>query len=325
MQSMARYVGSRLIQAIITIFFMLILNFLIINLAPGSPVTILAGDIAISDPEFVRIVEERWGLDKPLLERFIDYLSNVLRGDFGYSFRHSEYVTTLIFERLGATLLLTVTSLFVAFIIGTLLGAFSARSFPSRVDVALSFVALTLYSIPVFLLGLIFILLFGVWLHLFPVAGISTVTSELTGIWSLLDVLYHSAVPISTLALVYMPIFYKITRASTLEQLRENYVNTLKCFGLRKSTIFQKFILKNAMLPPVTTLGIQLGYTLTGAALIETIFAWPGIGRLLLDAAFYRDYPLLMGLYLLMSIGVTFAAILTDLLYMILDPRIRYR
>jgi peptide/nickel transport system permease protein len=326
MAGMTRYIVRRLIQMAITIIFALSLNFFIINLAPGNPVRYMAGEYAASDPEYLEAMTKRWGLDKPVYERFIIYMSHLIQGDFGYSYRYTAPVMELIMERMIPTLLLTLTSLPIGFIVGVLLGAFSARRFPSRIDAALSFSALLLYSMPVFWFAIVMILIFSVNLRIFPVAGMLDPRSSYTGIMYWLDVLHHLILPVSVLALgAYVPVFYKITKSSILEQSNEEYVSTFQSYGLPKSKIFRKFILRNALIPPVTTFGISLGFVLTGAALTETVFAWPGIGRLMLDAANFRDYPLLMGIYLIMAIGVTMASFITDIIYTFLDPRVKYK
>jgi len=326
MAGMARYVARRLIQMVITIIFVLALNFVIINLAPGNPVRYMAGEFAISDPEYVEAMTKRWGLDKPIHERFIIYLLNLFRGDFGYSYRFTAPVTELIAERIVPTLLLTLTSLPIGFVLGLLLGAFSARKFPSKGDTALSFTTLLLYSMPVFWFAIILIIIFSVNLKIFPVAGMLTSRVSHSGLSYWLDVLHHLFLPATTLAVgAYLPLYYKITRSSVLEQSKQEYVTTFQSYGLKKSRIFRRYILRNAILPPVTMFGIALGYVLTGAALTETVFAWPGIGRLMLNAANYRDYPLLMGIYLIMAIGVTVASFITDIIYTFLDPRVKYK
>lgn len=326
MAGATRYIARRLIQMVITIVFVLALNFFIINLAPGNPVRYMAGEYAVSDPAYLEAMTKRWGLDKSLPERFIIYMSRLIQGDFGYSYRYTAPVTVLIAERIIPTLLLTLTSLPIGFIVGIFLGAFSARKFPSKTDAGLSFVTLLFYSMPVFWFAILMIVIFSVNLGFFPVAGMLNPRAGYTGLNYWLDVLYHLILPASVLAVgAYAPVFYEVTRSSVLEQSGEEYVSTFQSYGLRRSRIFRKYILRNALLPPITMFGISLGFILTGAALTETVFAWPGIGRLMLDAANYRDYPLLMGIYLIMAIGVTVASFLTDIVYMLLDPRVKYK
>jgi len=319
------YIIRRGIQTILTIFLIVILNFFIINLAPGDPIRVIAGEFAFSNPEYVEALRKRWGLDKPVSERLFIYLNNLLHGDMGFSFRYMQPVAEVIGERILATLLLTFTSLILAFIIGVSLGVYSARRIGKPVDLALSFTMLLLYSMPVFWLGILLILFFGVHLRLFPIAGMFSSRVSYTGIFLVADVLWHMFLPVSTLTLAQLPIYYKITKASVIEQFNEDYVRTFKAYGLNREVIFKKYILRNAILPPITIFGLQLGFVLSGAALVEIIFGWPGMGRLLLDAAFYRDYPLLMGLYLVTAVSVALANLLTDLTYVFLDPRVKLR
>lgn len=325
MSSIAPYLFRRGIQTILTIFLIIIINFFIINLAPGDPIRVMAGEFAFSNPEYVKALRKRWGLDKPLTERFIIYLINLFKGDMGFSYRYMQPVTIIIGERIVPTLLLTFTSLIISFLLGVLLGVFSARKSGTVMDLSLSFTMIILYSMPVFWLGIILILIFAVNLRLFPIAGMysARVTYKGIGLW--LDILWHMTLPVTTLVLAQLPVYYKITKASILEQTREDYVKTFTAYGFHRETIFRRYILRNALLPPVTIFGLQLGFVLSGAALVEIIFGWPGMGRLLLDAAFYRDYPLLMGLYLVTAIGVAAANFLTDIVYMFLDPRVRLR
>ena len=325
MKGLAPYIARRGVQTVLTIFFIIVFNFFLINLSPGDPATLMAGEYAISDRVYVQKIRERWGLDKPIFERFLIYLNNLLHGNLGYSYRYMQSVIDLIAERIPATLLLTFTSLVIAFILGILLGMVAARRVNSHLDVGLSFTMLLLYSMPVFWLGLILILVFSIRLHIFPIAGMMSARIEYKGIWRILDILWHLILPASTLALVQMPVYFKITRASVLEQATEDYVRTFRAYGFGRVRVFRKYVLRNALLPPVTVFGLHLGYVLSGAALVEIIFGWPGMGRLLLDAAFYRDYPLLMGLYLIMAITVSLANFLTDMVYMVLDPRVKYR
>ena len=325
MASIRAYVARRIVETVIVIFFVMFINFFIINLAPGDPARIMTGEFGYASPEYVEMIRKKWGLDKPLHERFLIYLKNVLRGDLGYSYGYLAPVAQLIVERIPATLLLMLTGIFMAFTIGLLTGSYAGRRMNSRADVTLSFISLLLWSMPVFWLGLILVLVFSVWLGLFPSCGMMSVRVEYHGIWRYLDILWHLALPATTLALVELPIYFKIVRASVIEQASEEYVRTFRAVGMKEDRVFKRYVLRNALLPPVTMLGLHLGYVLSGAVLIEVVFGWPGLGRLLLEAVYRRDYPVLMGMYLITSICVALANLATDLVYMILDPRIKYR
>jgi len=322
---LSTYIIKRFFQSIIVIFAILLINFLIINLAPGDPARFMGGEIALSSPEYLQAIRERWGLDKPVYERFLIYLYNLLRGDLGYSYRYLQPVSTLIAERLPTTLLLTITSTLLAFFIGTYLGLRAVRKVGGKLDTILTTIMFVFWSIPSFWLGIILIMIFGVHLKILPISGLVSVREIKTGIWYYLDILYHSILPITTLTLITIPIYYKLTRDTALNQLSEDYVTTFRAVGIDEGRLFKKHIFRNAILPPVTVFGLQLGYAIAGAALIETVFGWPGMGRLLLDSIYMRDYPVIMGIYLVISISVVLSNFIVDLVYMLLDPRVRLR
>lgn len=322
---LSTYIIKRFFQSIIVIFAILLINFLIINLAPGDPARFMGGEIALSSPEYLQAIRERWGLDKPVYERFLVYLYNLLRGDLGYSYRYLQPVLTLIAERLPTTLLLTITSTLLAFFIGTYLGLRAVRKVGGKLDTILTTIMFVFWSIPSFWLGIILIMIFGVHLKILPISGLVSVREIKTGIWYYLDILYHSILPITTLTLITIPIYYKLTRDTALNQLSEDYVTTFRAVGIDEGRLFKKHIFRNAILPPVTVFGLQLGYAIAGAALIETVFGWPGMGRLLLDSIYMRDYPVIMGIYLVISISVVLSNFIVDLVYMLLDPRVRLR
>lgn len=310
-------------QLLLTIFFALIINFLIINLAPGDPAALMAGELATK--EYIEAVRERWGLNKPIPERLVSYLLNVLQGNLGYSYTYLQPVSSLIAERIPVTLLLTLTSSIIAFFVGLLLAVRTSQKAFSEEDLIISSTMLTIYSVPSFWLGLVLISIFGVGLRIFPTSGMVNVRATESGLLLVLDIAYHSILPIVTLATIQVPVYYKIARNTIIEQSSEDYVLTFSMAGMSSSSIFKKYILRNSLLPPVTVFALHLGYVLSGAALVEVVFGWPGMGRLLLDAVYSRDYPLIMGIYLVTSITVSLANFFVDILYTLLDPRVRYR
>ncbi|BAA29901.1 ABC transporter permease [Pyrococcus horikoshii] len=323
MGSMKVYIIKRSIQLILVIFFVLFLNFIIINAAPGNPAQLMAGEY--STEEYIKAIEARWGLDKPIHIRFLIYMKNLLHGDLGYSYRYLEPVSKLIMERIGKTLLLTVPSIILAFLVGVWLARIAARKPGGKLDVSLSIITLIFYSMPSFWLGLLLILVFGVKLGILPIAGMTNIRAVYSSSWDkAFDILKHMVLPVTTLMLIQIPAYFRITRGAIIEQSTEDYVKTFDAVGFSKKHIFNKYIFRNAILPPVTILGLRLGYAFSGAALVEIVFGWPGMGRLLLDAAFARDYPLIMGIYLVIAVSVAVAIFITDLLYAVLDPRIRY-
>lgn len=320
---MGRFVLRRIGATFLTVLVVLVLNFALIHMAPGDPIRILAGMDNPSE-EVIQNLRQRYGLDKPWPVQFMDYLKNLARGDLGRSIINDQPVARQIGQKIGPTLLLTLTATVFAFVIGTVLGTLSATRYRSRLDSVLSFVAYVLYAMPSFWLGLMLILVFASWLKLFPTSGMVSLRVQKTGLAYAADVLWHLFLPALTLALIQIPAYYRITRASVVQVMKEDFITTLRATGMSVGRIFRKYALRNAILPTITILGLQLGYVVTGAALVEIVFAWPGMGRMTLDAVFRRDYPLLMGIYLMVSVSVALAVFLTDLVYGMLDPRIRY-
>jgi peptide/nickel transport system permease protein len=319
------YIGRQLLTIIPTILLSVVLNFALLHLAPGDPARIYAGTDTASE-EQIEAIRQDLGLDRPLPLQFLSYVGQLAQGNLGESIAYrGQSVADLIFDRLPATLLLTGTSAILAFVLGTLLGVFSARRTPGVTDVTLSSISYVLFAVPSFWLGLLFILFFSSKLGWFPTSGMVDVRARYEGFQYWLDVGRHMVLPTATLTLIQIPIYYRITRGSVLEQTREDYMTTFRATGMPQGRIFRRYALRNALLPTVTVFGLNLGFVFTGAALVEIVFSWPGIGRLTLDAVFRRDFPLLLGIYLILAITVSLAILITDLVYALLDPRIRLR
>jgi len=321
---MGSYIFRQLASIIPTILMSVVINFILLHAAPGDPARVMAGRDNPSEEQIAAIRTEL-GLDQPLPVQFWNYMTELAQGNLGQSLAFREPVFDLILQRLPATLLLTVTSAIIALVAGTLLGVVAARKSGSAADSALSFGNYALFAIPSFLLGLILLVIFSSRLGWFPTAGMRTVRADYTGWRDTLDVLQHLILPVATLALVQIPIYFRITRASVIQQQHEDYVTTFRATGMPQSKVFRRYALRNALLPTVTVFGLGFGFVFTGAALVEIVFAWPGIGRLTLDAVFRRDYPLLLGVYLMLAIAVSIAVLITDIVYAWLDPRIRLR
>ncbi|HKG27195.1 MAG TPA: ABC transporter permease [Thermomicrobiales bacterium] len=321
---MGSYIGRQLLTIIPTVLLSIVVNFALLHAAPGDPARIYAG-MDTATEEQIAAMRHDLGLDQPLPVQFVNYVKEIAKGNLGNSLAFRQPVRDLILDRMPATLLLTMTSAVIAFGGGTLLGAVAARKQNAATDLGLSFLSYTFFSIPAFWLGLILILVFASGLGWFPTSGMRNVRADYTGWRDWLDVAHHMVLPALTLILVQMPIFYRITRSSVAQQQREDYVTTFRATGIPEPRIFRRYALRNAILPTVTVFGLNLGYVVTGAALVEIIFAWPGIGRLALDAVFRRDYPLLLGIYLMLAVAVSLAILLTDVVYAMLDPRIRLR
>ncbi len=316
------YILRRVLQAIPLLLGVVVVNFLLIQLAPGDPVTVLVGDYPAPE-EYVKQVRAEYGLDKPLWERLILYLGSLLRGNLGYSFANRQPVADLIGQRLGPTLLLTLTALGLATIIGVLLGLLAARTRFRVVDSTTQVTALAGYSIPEFWLGQLLILVFAVGLGWLPSQGMRTVRSEAEGWAAVGDILTHLLLPTLALSVRYIAVISRITRASLLEVLSSDFILGTRAKGVNESRVMWVHAMRNAAAPIITVIGFNFGFLLAGSALIETVFGWPGIGRLLFDSITKRDYPVLTAILLLISITVVLANLLTDLAYALLDPRVR--
>lgn len=319
--SLGRYLVRRLLQAVPLVLGILAITFALIHLAPGDPLIFLAGEGG--NASFYAEMRARYGLDRPLIVQLGRYVATTVHGDFGYSLVYQQPVFRVILGRLPATLLLMGSALALSTFLGLLMGILTAIRPHSALDHGITAFTLTAYAMPVFWLGQLLILLFAVRLNLLPVQGMVTARENYTGIHHALDVIRHLALPALTLALPQLALIARLTRTSLREALAEDFISVARAKGLPERTILWRHALRNALLPIVTVTGGHISVVLTGAALTETIFAWPGIGRLLLDAALKRDYPLLMAIFLLVSATVIIVNLITDLVYTMLDPRVR--
>lgn len=316
------YIFKRLLQMIPTILLIITINFIIIQMS-GDPAYALAGEEA--SPEYIEVIRERYGLNRPVHVQFFTYVTNILRGDLGYSWRWSLPVVQIIGERIPNTLFLVLTGQIIAVIMGVVIGVFTARKYPSKIETLITSISLVLYSIPIFWAGLIMLILFSVNLRWFPLGGIMSLGIEREGINYLIDRIWHLVLPLITMSCAWLiPMYQRVTHASVIEVMKEDFVITAKAKGLKENTIFMKHILRNALLPTVTMAGLYLGLMFSGAILTETIFSWPGIGRLMYEATVNRDFPVLMGIFLMVSITTIISTLITDIIYAILDPRITY-
>ncbi|MCC7106972.1 MAG: ABC transporter permease [Chloroflexi bacterium] len=320
---MRAYLLSRLVQLLPVVLVVIILNFLLIRMAPGDPVVYIIGDAPVSE-ELYRETRARLGLDRPIPEQLVIYLANVARGDLGYSFTSRAPVTTVIGDRLPATLLLMVSQFVVAIVAGVLFGVLSATRPGTLLDAGVTLLSVIGYSMPVFWLGQMLILVFSLQLDLFPAQGMLSLRTELSGLDRVANVLHHLILPLATLSLFNLALIARLTRANMLEVLTQEFVLFARAKGLSEETVLFRHALKNALLPVITIVGLNVRTLIAGAVLTETVFAWPGLGRLTYDAIFARDYPVLMGMFVIAGTAVVLANILTDLTYAYLDPRIRF-
>jgi len=322
-KSVWAYVAWRLINAVPLVLGVIVVNFLLLTLAPGDPVTALVGDYP-APADYIERVRQQYGLDRSVPERLVRYVGSVLRGDLGYSFANRQPVATLLLERLGRTMVLMVTTIAIASAVGLALGVLAARKPHSLGDAAATGFALAGYAVPEFWFGQILILVFAVWLQVLPAGGFRSVRETYEGFAAFLDHLRHMLLPMAALSFRYMAITTRLTRASLLEVMNTQYIVAARARGLSERAILWRHALRAAALPVVTVIGYNFGFIVAGSALVETVFGWPGIGRLMYDSIFARDYPVLLGILLMVSVTVIVVNLVTDVLYSVLDPRVRY-
>lgn len=320
---MKRYILKRILTGILVVLVSVCVNFFLVRSAPGDPVRILAGTDN-PNPAQIEALTIKYGLDKSAPEQFALFIKNALKGDLGYSYRNEKPVTALIGEKVVPTLMLSLSALIIAVVCGTLLGIRSARKNGGWFDQIMCTVSYIFDATPSFWLGLMFILIFASWLGWLPTTGMVNMRAGYTGVRHVLDVAYHMILPVGTLALVQFPYYFRIARSSVLQVMSEDFITTLRATGMKETHIFNKYVLRNALIPTVTVLGSSLAFLLSGSLYIETVFSWPGMGKLLFESIGKRDYPVLQGIYLILSITVAVMMIVVDLVYSLIDPRIKY-
>ena len=314
---MAGAVVGRLIRATPLLILLSLISFAILHLAPGDPAALLYGLDAT--PQDLAQIRTHWGLDRPLASQYLNWLAHVARGDLGRSLVDGRPVATILGERLAATLTLAFAALALGMTLGVTLGLLAATHAESALDRVLTFAATLFYSLPPFWLGLLFILIFAVWLRWLPSGG----RASPSGPASIADLLAHLALPTLVLALHVLAHFLRYTRAALLDELQQGYVRTARAKGLGERAVLLQHALRNAALPLITLAGLSLPQLLSGSAVVETVFAWPGLGRLLVEAAFQRNYSVLMGDILLVGALVVLGSLAADVCYVLADPRLR--
>lgn len=321
----AAYAGRRLLQAVPTVLIIATLNFLLLQLAPGDAADVLAGEAGSATPEFMAQLRQSFGLDQPLWMQLLIYLKSVVSFDLGYSFRHSMPVTQLILSRLGPTLLLMATVFIVSVGTGALLGSLAARNLNRWRDNMISMLTVLAYATPVFWAGLMLIVVFSIKLGWFPTSGMQEIAAFHEGGAKWRDIAHHLVLPALTLTMFYLALYTRLMRASVLEQFSMDYVVTARAKGLTERQIARRHVFRNALLPIVTMAGVQAGALLGGAVVVETVFAWPGLGLLAYEALFARDLNLLLGIFFVSTCLVVVVNLIVDLAYSVLDPRIELR
>lgn len=319
------YLLRRLLMIIPVVLCIAAMNFILLHLAPGDAAEIIAGQSGHGSVEFVAELRKEFGLDRPLVEQFGFFVFKLLSLDLGYSFVQATPVASLIADRLPATVLLMASALLMSMAFGVVLGVAAARRRGTLRDGLISLMALLAFAVPTFWLGLMLIVLFSIHLNVLPSGGMVDVTAGLTG-WSyVIDVAWHLVLPALTLALFYLAVYTRVMRASMLEVYGLEYIITARAKGLSESAIAWRHAARNAILPVVTLAGVQFGHLLGGSILIETVFGWPGLGRLVFDALGQRDLNTLLGVLFVSSVVVVVVNLIIDLVYAWLDPRIAHR
>ena len=321
----SRFLGRRIAQALLTILFIILLNFILFRAMPGSPERVLTRNPNIS-AQVKENLREKWGLDKPLIpDQFVAYVASTVQGDLGVSYKYrGQPVTEVLGSRIWPTVILFGLGEVIAIVVGMALGAYAGWRRGGVVDYVGNGLSLILYATPYFVLGMFLLVVFASSLGWFPTNGMLSVGARYDSfIDQLLDFGHHLVLPLTTVSLGLIGLYSILMRSSIIETLSEDYVQTARAKGLSDGHILRSHALPNAMLPAVTIVAIQFGYVIAGAITAEVVFNWPGIGTLTVDALSARDYPVLQGVFLLLAVSVVVANLLADLLYGLLDPRVR--
>ena len=314
---------SRLLQGLALVLAVVVLNFVLVHAAPGDPVETIAGASGGMSPELMAQLRTQYGLDKPLPVQLGVYLAKVVSGDLGYSYFFNLPVAAMIAERVPATLLLVLSSVIAAFVIGTTLGVLSSKKPNGPLSQFITVLSMVGFAAPVFWMGIMLVILFASVIPILPVSGMRAADSSGGGIKDIVDVAHHLILPTLTLSLVYLAQYSRLSRSSMLDVLGSDFIRTARAKGLADRVVMYKHALRNALLPVVTVLGLQFGNVMAGAILVETVFNWPGLGRLAFESVLRRDYPTILGLLLFSSIVVVVMNLLTDVAYRMIDPRIK--
>ncbi len=317
-----QFVIRRLLQAIPVVLGIAIMNFLLLQLAPGDAADVLAGEAGSATPEYMAMLRQEFGLDKPVWQQLLLYVKNLLSLDLGYSFRHNMPVLDLILDRLGPTLLLMVTTLILSVGVGIGLGLLAATKVNSWRDALISILAIVSYATPLFWVGLMLIVIFSIQLDWLPATGMENIIMFYEGWDRVVDIGLHLILPAVTLSLFYLALYTRLMRAAVLEQHGMDYVVTARAKGASERRVLVRRVLQNAILPVMTMAGFQVGSLLGGSVVVEAVFGWPGLGQLAFQTLFARDLNLLLGIFFLSACLVVVINLIVDLAYTFLDPRI---
>lgn len=314
---------KKLFYALITILIVLVFNYILFRVLPGNPLAMMMRNPRAT-PEMVEGIKQLYGLDQSWYIQFFTYFKNMLSGDFGTSFVFKAPVIQVIAGRILPTVILLGLAEILAIVVGILIGILAAWKRGTKLDVGTLGFSLITYSVPTFWLGMIMVVVFCVGLHLFPTSGMFTPGRSFASIGAMLnDLSQHLVLPVLTMALVLIGEYALTMRNTLIDVLSEDYITTARAKGFRERYVLTKHALPNAMLPMITIIAINIGFIVGGAIQIETIFSWPGLGRLMYEALSARDYPLLQGIFLLVTVCVILANVLADITYSYIDPRVK--
>jgi peptide/nickel transport system permease protein len=320
-----RYFGRKLFSAIVTVVLIVLFNFILFRMMPGSPERALPRNAHVS-AQVLAATRARWGLDKPVIpDQLVAYVGSTLQGDLGYSLKfQDETVVDVLATHFWPTLILFGVGEILAAILGLALGAYTGWRRGGPIDLFGNGLSLILYSMPYFVIGMLLLVVFSTALHWFPVSGMLKLGAQYNGPFDrILDFLAHFTLPVVTVAIGLIGQYSILMRSSVIETLSEDYITTARAKGIPDTRILRTHALPNALLPAVTLIAINLGYVVAGAITVEVVFNWPGLGTLTIEALSARDYPVLQGAFLLLSITVVAANLIADVLYAFLDPRVR--
>ncbi len=319
------FIVRRLIQMVITLILLITIVFLMFRLIPGDPLSVYVD--AAMPLEVQKDLRERFGLDKPIYEQYLHYMKNVLRGYFGQSFHYKRPVIDLVSERFWNTIILMGLGIGLAYLMGCVWGALAAWKRGSKFEIVSIVLTLSIRSAPLFWIGIIFIMIFSMWLNLFPLGGIREAGAEITGTFHKffsLDFIYHLILPGLTLAIYYIGTPFLIMRSAMLEVMNEEFIEIVKAKGLKPWQVIFKHAMRNSILPVITMLSVMVSFVMGGQVMLETIFRWPGIGMEIVSAVKTRDYPMAQALFIMMGLITLIMNFVVDLLYHSLDPRVTY-
>ena len=317
------YIARRLGYGVLLMLGVVVLNFLLIHAAPGDPAEVIAGEMGGATEEMMANIRADYGLDQPLIVQLGIYLGGILQGDFGESYFFNQPVLELIGARILPTVLLVAAAQVIAILLGVAMGVLAARKPQGAWSAFVAVFSTIGYAAPVFWTGLMLIILFASTFPIFPVEGMESARFSGGDFGYALDVLHHLALPAFTLGIIFLAQYARLSRASMIDVLGADYVRTARAKGLSERAVTFKHALRNAVLPILTVAGIQFGNLISGALLVETVFNWPGMGRLAFDSVLRRDYPTLLGVLFFAALMVVVANLATDLSYRLADPRIR--